>query len=488
MASNYAHIAKRKNYVEANLHLLSIDKRLKIVDINFSCSKDDLKIKAEELASKNRHISDHSTTLENALSQCSNLPRVYGLSLPNESTVEATINRLCCKRWWKRKLFTLQRQLIESVARDIGIVHQHSSPYSSVHSQIDRAQQKIATQTYLENTYLINDQLQTYSLKELYEKSVSNPYIRRSELMVRIKGFELVADMLGDIGEFYTITCPSRMHARYKKNGISNPKYDGTNPRQAQVHLQQVWSRSRSQFARENIHVYGFRVAEPNHDGTPHSHFLLFMQSIHKERVRQILKKYSLQDTPNEKGAKKSRFKAISIDKQKGSAAGYIAKYVAKNIDGSHIDTDLYGNDAGQSAKSIDTWASTWRIRQFQQIGGPSVTVWRELRRIANSETLMDTCRSSLIGDAAIQAGASDFAAYVMTMGGPHMRRTERPIKILYIEPEYVNKETGEFIAEGLTRYGDIAAAKIKGLVLDGTEYITRLTKWHIIQHGLPAG
>ena len=38
-----------------------------------------------------------------------------------------------------------------------------------------------------------------------------------------------------------------------------------------------------------------------------------------------------------------------------------------------------------------------------------------------------------------------------------------------------------------LTRYGDIAPAKIKGLLLDGVEFITRLTKWRVFNYGLPS-
>lgn len=151
---------------------------------------------------------------------------------------------------------------------------------------------------------------------------------------LRIAGFEQVAGELGHSGEFLTITCPSRMRASRSVDGEKNPRYDGTMPKEAQ------------------------------HDGTPHWHLLLFMPPEHRDRVRAIMRRYALEADGDEPGAGKHGFEAVAIDESKGSAAGDIAKYISRNIDGYGIETDLSGEKA-----------ATWRIRQFQQIGGPSVSV-----------------------------------------------------------------------------------------------------------------
>jgi hypothetical protein len=122
---------------------------------------------------------------------------------------------------------------------------------------------------------------------------------------------------------------------------FENKRYDGTLPGQAQKYLTKVWSRIRAKLARQGIQPYGFRIAEPNHDGTPHWHLLVFVAPEHLADLQATIWKYALQDSPDKPGALKHRVDFKLIDAGKGTAAGYIAKYVAKNIDGYKLDSDL---------------------------------------------------------------------------------------------------------------------------------------------------
>src|SRR5687768_10159060 len=106
----------------------------------------------------------------------------------------------------------------------------------------------------------------------------------------RIAGFDAVAQSLGHAPMFYTITCPSRMHARLSVSGQENPKYDQTTPREAQAYLSKIWTQIRAKLARMGLEVYGMRVVEPPHDGTPHWHLLFFMSEEHVKQVGCVIK------------------------------------------------------------------------------------------------------------------------------------------------------------------------------------------------------
>jgi hypothetical protein len=77
---------------------------------------------------------------------------------------------------------------------------------------------------------LLNDEGLRIALDKMVHRSVANPAIRRCELMVRMRGFEDIANEQGLAGEFYTITAPSRYHAVHSKGGFVG-QWNGCNPR-----------------------------------------------------------------------------------------------------------------------------------------------------------------------------------------------------------------------------------------------------------------
>ena len=367
----------------------------------------------------------------------------YGIEPPAAEFDDAcAIARMVDDLWWRRRLREEHARELEKLAIELGYVHRRREIYASDETVKRRGAQRARNRRILESTIAENEHGDAFTLAELAERSVANPRIKRGELMTRIRGFEEVARGVGHVGEFVTVTCPSRMHARLSQSGAINPKHDGTKPDEANKYLGRVWARVRAKLAREGIAVYGFRIAEPHHDGTPHWHLLLFMAAESRPgvrtvpRFRAIMRRYFLADSPDEAGARTARCKFVAIDPAKGSAAGYVAKYVAKNIDGYGLETDLYGESIIEATPRIEAWASTWGIRQFQQIGGPPVGVWRELRRLPVSASCDASLQSGGVAGAdrveqcRRAADEGDWRAFVVAMGGALRGRAFQALRV----------------------------------------------------------
>jgi len=315
-----------------------------------------------------------------------------GIPAPEESRYEdlPAVRRMVAAHWWKGRLRKAHAKAVETAAIGLGLVARGRECYVSNVSVEARRAQNERNAAALAATIARNlETEQEFTLAELAAKGPANAAIKRAELMTRINGFERIAIAAGHTGLFLTITCPSKMH-RMTTIGAgagksrSNGWWDGTTPDQAQRYLAKVWARIRAALARRSVSLYGFRIAEPQHDGTPHWHCLFFYDAKHDATVRAMVRRYALAVDGNEPGAQEKRCDFKTMDPAKGTAAGYIAKYVAKNIDGYRLEKDLEGNDSLETSARVEAWATRWRIRQFQQIGGPPVTVWRELRRVEN--------------------------------------------------------------------------------------------------------
>ena len=437
----------------ANLNLLRVSTDLAQVRVPLDAGDADICQRAQELADQCAQLAQVYHQLEALRQAMERKAHHNGIKPPHAKTKDhAAIARMVDVLWWRRQLRKLHAKNVEGAAIQLGYVNKAREIYVSNESLHRRTQQNRRNAEALENTIARNEDGQEFTLAELSAKGTANKAIRRAELMTRIAGFERIARDMEHAGLFFTITCPSRMHKwRTVKGGrvMENPRYDGTTPRDAQAYLAKVWARIRASLKRQGIGLYGFRIAEPNHDGTPHWHLLVFHELERYGALQDTVKRYALQDSPNENGAHLHRVDFKRIDWSRGSAAGYIAKYVAKNIDGYKLEKDLFGNDAMETSARVEAWAATWGIRQFQQVGGPPVGPWRELRRVkdmpANAPAHLQAAHRAVNKLAVIEGRDNASVAwdsYTRAQGGVFCGRNYR-IRI-------ATKEV-----EGVGRYGE---------------------------------
>lgn len=374
-------------------------------------------------------------------------PRITG------SNIEPAIERLCCKYWWARSIRTARSRNREYVGIQLGQVGQKGKKYCSDSAAEDWEKNQARQRAWLEAQQAVNEQGHIFTLAQLADAGIANPANRRAELMLRIKGFDELAREQGHVGEFVTLTTPSRYHP-WLQHGGRNPKYEGASPKDAQAYMLAVWARIRAKLVREGIQIYGIRVAEPHHDATPHWHLLLFMRSCDDygrrivPRFRAIVRKYAMQDSPNEQGAKKRRAYFVAIDHSKGSAAAYVAKYIAKG---------MMLQDATNNNQKPKIWASIWGIKQFVFIGGATINLWRTIRKtkleaLEGAPELIKKAHEAANRRGDIKASWAEFSRLI---GGVLCSR--RDAALMVVREEDQNR---------IGRYGERLAGKIIGLCL----------------------
>lgn len=337
------------------------------------------------------------------------------------------IARMTDEHWWRRQLRRIHSEQSENLAIALGYVHTKAGPYCSNEALSRRQQQNRRNRNTLKTTELVSEDGEIMTLADIADSGLANKALRRAELMTRAKGYEEIALDMGHVGLFITLTCPARMHARLHRSSQANPTHDGSTPNNGHAYLQGNWERMRAKFERLGIRPYGLRIAEPHHDGTPHWHMLVFVDQERKEEAIAIMRDYALQESPNERGASEHRFKVEEIRRERGSAVGYLVKYVCKNIDGEGLESDLEGVAANESAATAEAWARSHSVRQFQSFGVPPVSIWRELRRIPREGMAGAPAAIQEAHDAAqkTEERQADFAGFLRACGGVGLKRSD---------------------------------------------------------------
>ncbi|HIE4239390.1 TPA: replication endonuclease [Serratia marcescens] len=409
--------------------------------------------------------------------------RKYCKGKLDASSAVASLSRLANAEWWERQLKAQRTRWREALLIAAGEVNLKKYPYASKQAIRDVQARRLANMDYLKGCDLENVATgERFDLIDKVMASISNPEIRRMELMSTIAGIEKYAASERHVGMFITITTPSKYHPTrvVGKEGAEKVQFnhnwdsEAFSPKDGQRYLVRIWSKMRTAFKDNGLSVYGMRVVEPHHDGTPHWHMMLFCERKQRQDVIDIMRRYALKEDGDERGATKNRFEAKHLNK--GGAAGYIAKYIAKNIDGYALDGQI-DHDTGRPlrdmAAAVTSWASTWRIPQFKAIGIPTMGAYREcraacLRHISLAETFDERVE-------AVRAAASagNFAAYMTGQGGANVPRDVQTVRV------------ARKVADELNAY-DEEVQKVVGIFAPhlgaGHIHETRTTEWRIVR------
>lgn len=184
------------------------------------------------------------------------------------------------------------------------------------------------------------------------------------------------------------------------------------------------------------------------------------------------MRRYALKEDGDERGAARNRFQAKHLNK--GGAAGYIAKYIAKNIDGYALDGELdkdTGKPLKDTAAAVTAWASTWRIPQFKPIGLPTMGAYRELRKLPRGVSIADEF-DERVEAARAAADGGDFDLYITAQGGANVPRDDQTVRVA----RSVSDEVNDY-EEDIERVVGIYAPHLGARHV----HITRSSEWRIV-------
>jgi hypothetical protein len=449
-------------------------------ELEYGADEQTINEKAEATARECRGWFDYYRGFEDkAREWATALAKALGVVVEKRWTFDGLRLRMLDVTFWKRVFRKQTGRAFEGAYRESGWVQRKGELFCSDVTLKRRNARQQENQAMLEGMDLIDEETgEVVSLADTVMASVSNPALRRAELMTRIRGFEEYAIAKGHSCLFVTCTAPSAYH-RVSERGRRVAAWNGTTPREVQDYLMKCWARVRAKWQRLALLIqpYGFRVCEPHHDGTPHWHMVLFCGGDDEQSIKDSIYTEFIKISPEERGAKKYRVTFIEIDASRGGAAGYLAKYIAKNIDGYSLDDGVVHDEKqSESLKSgaarVLAWASRWGIRQFQQIGGPSVTVWRELRRISE----VDESQGELFERARIAADKGQWVDFFQAQGGASVGRSNHRISTQKTDAEgaygeKIQKVVGLRCVDGARRDGLVVRDVVRF-------YATRLRTW----------
>lgn len=367
---------------------------------------------------------DNISTLNNSSYSS---PVLFGLTLQEITgqTRETKIQRLITPKFIHKKLIYLYNSF-----KDTQLIYKNKllTPVSSFGSNLilerERKQAEYLKQIKLLNAdsgQILCEQQITHKAKDFYITKIKK-YItlydlqeeakqkRLYELFCVNKGLESKAKEEDKTFLFITLTLPACFKPSPKNNKVS---YDNHTVKEGIKLLNKVFENFRKRkndllnndnkrilkaFRKKELtsDVFGFWTKEPQQDGTPHTHFLMYVDKNDIHIIKRLFQ-YVVAQTFKKSGFKRSNATLdIKEDNGKASPSTYIFKYIMKTLS---MDKAKIKDKNGQE-KTIDieeqetkSTEKNYKLHSYRRYGTFGIQnglgIWRELKKLTLQKELL---------------------------------------------------------------------------------------------------
>lgn len=432
--------------------------------------------------------------------------RIFRITVPGKNP-HAQLARVLDARFWRRALWKRIGQEKEMLHLRLGLIGKNGRAYCSADAQKVRRTQRQAQERWLKNT-MLSAEIDGEQVELPMEAVVKTPHQKLS----RLYAFIAAIDRMATEQELEVALVTATLEGPWHPNpGYAKPGHvwNGKTPKEAARVLSARWQRVRNDLDKKGIAVSGLWTAEPHRDGCPHRHYWLIYAPEHRHQVFAAflghfpgkLKQRDDDDEASDRvfETKADAAKGVSrplqrkregaqvdvsiINRDKGSGASYVIKYVAKAI-GAEAAFD--GEDAPaqsqrqqRTLQAIDAYRSLWCMRGAQFFGIRScLGLWDKLRAVKEPPIAPELCalwRAARGGDSKGRIESSqqrgDAYTFLKLQGG--LAAALRPERA---EPASVVPVARVYRVPSLTQYGE-EGVRVEGVELvDGDAVLERVS------------
>lgn len=282
-----------------------------------------------------------------------------------EGKDKATLKRL--KRI-VRRVARKQREMHLLKTRKIG---EAGEVYCSSELLAYQKERDIEQQEFIDNSEIV------YSADGVEQKVPLSQFAltderKASEIYMKVKDLEKVADTKGYIALFTTFTCPAEFHSN-PTNGRNC--WDGSTPREASDWLSKRLVALNKDRERHDIQTLGMWCKEAHKDQCVHMHSMFFVRPDQADDLISLIHKHYSHSENAVKIVHISEEEAKKTGKEFASPASYITKYVIKSL--------REKSDESMKNKAV---ARLWGFRMYGFFGKTQTILWRAFDRFFDKE------------------------------------------------------------------------------------------------------